>query len=83
MGKLSELRNVEVKKLQNNTNLTIGDITTVNLTILNGGTQSNVVPPIFSATYDVRIANGVDLTLFQQQVICFFFICESIKKQME
>lgn len=53
---MTELRSKEAKKLDENPNLTIGDVTTINLTMINGGVQSNVVPPIMSITFDVRIA---------------------------
>ena len=34
----------EKAKLQADPNKTLGDVTTVNLTIINGGVQTNVVP---------------------------------------
>ena len=34
----------EKAKLQADPNKTLGDVTTVNLTIMNGGVQTNVVP---------------------------------------
>lgn len=56
LNKMTEFRSREAKKLEENPNLTIGDVTTVNLTMLEGGVQSNVVPPVMSITFDVRIA---------------------------
>lgn len=56
LNQMTELRKSEAKKLDSNPNFTIGDVTTINLTIINGGVQSNVVPPIMSITFDVRIA---------------------------
>lgn len=56
LGKMSEFRASEAKKLDSNPDLTIGDVTTINLTMISGGVQSNVVPPIMSITFDVRIA---------------------------
>jgi len=38
----------------------IGDITSVNMTMLDGGCQLNVVPSEFSAGFDVRLAIGTD-----------------------
>lgn len=43
---MMDFREQEVRKLDNNPDLTIGDVTTVNLTMLSGGIQTNVVPPL-------------------------------------
>lgn len=56
LNQMIELRKSEAKKLEANPNFTIGDVTTINLTMINGGVQSNVVPPLMSITFDVRIA---------------------------
>jgi len=56
LNKMTELRASQAMKLDENPELTIGDVTTINLTMINGGVQSNVVPPIMSITFDVRIA---------------------------
>lgn len=70
MNKMSEFRAKESKRLDDsNGNLTIGDVTTVNLTILKGGVQLNVVPPVVSAFYDVRLALDVSLDDFETMVI--------------
>lgn len=37
-------------------------------TMLNGGSQANVVPPSLSATFDIRFANDVDLDEFDKKV---------------
>lgn len=77
-----DYRQSQVDILDQNPDLVVGDVTTVNLTILKvrfaifyskapflrpviikkllqGGVQINVVPPEFSATFDVRIALSV------------------------
>ncbi|KAG4068365.1 hypothetical protein HA402_007885 [Bradysia odoriphaga] len=56
LNKMTEFRSREAKKLDENPDLTIGDVTTVNLTMIEGGVQSNVVPPVMSITFDVRMA---------------------------
>lgn len=56
LSKMTEFRTRESIKLDANSDLKIGDVTTINLTMLNGGVQSNVVPPMMSITFDVRIA---------------------------
>jgi aminoacylase len=47
---------------------TLGDVTTVNLTILKGGQQFNVVPPEAEAGFDIRIAPTVDLDAFRRRL---------------
>ncbi|VVC39297.1 Peptidase M20,ArgE/DapE/ACY1/CPG2/YscS, conserved site,Peptidase M20, dimerisation domain,N-acyl-L- [Cinara cedri] len=39
-----------------NSNLKIGDVTSINLTMLNGGCQINVVPPELSVSFDIRLS---------------------------
>lgn len=69
MNKLMEFRKNESLRLENNPELTIGDVTSVNLTMLSGGVQDNVVPPVFTASFDIRLANNVDDKEFEKQVI--------------
>ncbi|KAJ6638574.1 Aminoacylase-1 [Pseudolycoriella hygida] len=69
LNKMTEFRSEESKKLDENPNLTIGDVTTVNLTMINGGVQSNVIPPLMSITFDVRIAIDRSLEEFESMVI--------------
>lgn len=68
LQKFFELRKNEVQRLESNPELTIGDVTTVNLTMINGGVQGNVIPPIFSITFDVRLAIDVVLNEFEEKV---------------
>lgn len=63
-----DYRQNEVLKLENNPELNIGNVTSVNLTILNGGVQSNVIPPLLTAVFDVRLAIDVDHTTFEAMV---------------
>lgn len=44
------------------------EICDVNLTILEGGSQSNVVPNEMKLTFDIRLAIDVDHDAFEQQV---------------
>ncbi|XP_055684952.1 aminoacylase-1-like [Lutzomyia longipalpis] len=68
IDKLMDLRKYEVKRLENNPELLIGDVTTVNLTKISGGVQSNVVPPLLTIGFDIRLAVDVDHTEFLQQL---------------
>lgn len=63
-----DFREQERKKLVSNPSLTVGDVTTVNLTQLKGGIQSNVVPPELVVVFDVRLAVTVDHAEFETMV---------------
>ncbi|XP_017046431.1 aminoacylase-1-like [Drosophila ficusphila] len=68
VGKLMDFRKSQVEKLAGDSSLEIGDVTTVNLTQLRGGVQSNVVPPLLEAVFDIRIAVTVDIAAFEKQI---------------
>lgn len=68
LNKFLEYRAGEVKKLESNPDLTIGDVTTVNLTILEGGVQTNVVPNLMKISFDVRLAIDVSHSEFEDMV---------------
>lgn len=59
INKFLEFRKEEMKKL-NELGYTYGNVTTINLTILQGGKKSNVVPPLMSATFNMRLAVDAD-----------------------
>lgn len=63
-----EFRGQEEKKLKSSGCLTLGDVTTVNLTMLEGGVAMNVVPEEFKAGFDIRIPPTVDLVAFEEKV---------------
>ncbi|XP_011177299.1 aminoacylase-1 [Zeugodacus cucurbitae] len=68
LNKLSEFRQREVARLEGDSSLSIGDVTTINLTRLNGGVQSNVVPPTMVAVFDMRLALHVDHDAHEKQL---------------
>jgi len=68
INKLMELRETERKKLEANPDLTLGDVTTVNLTIIQGGVQQNVVPDKFVLGFDIRITPTTNLEEFEAQL---------------
>lgn len=68
INKFMEFRKNEMDKLKNNPNLKMGDVTAVNLTMIEGGTQTNVVPPEMRVTFDIRVAIDVDHDAFDRQV---------------
>ncbi|KAF2904640.1 hypothetical protein ILUMI_01524 [Ignelater luminosus] len=65
LNRFYEFREQEQKKLKGNSSLTIGDVTTVNLTRLRGGVQSNVVPSEFVLVIDCRIPVTVNVVQFE------------------
>lgn len=68
INKLTEFRNSQVEALEKDSTLSKGDVTTVNLTQLSGGVQSNVVPPDFEAIFDMRLAITLDMVAFEKQI---------------
>lgn len=66
IDKFAQFRRQESAKLSDNAEFKIGDVTTVNLTMLSGGAQANVVPPTLSATFDIRLANDVNFDEFEK-----------------
>lgn len=54
----SKINHVDVNK---------GDVTGINLTIINGGVQINVVPAEIKIVFDIRLAVNVDQDAFKKQ----------------
>lgn len=69
IDKLMDMRAIEVQKLENNPEKTVGDVTTINLTILKGGIQTNVLPPQLTVAFDIRLALDVDHNEFEAKVL--------------
>ncbi|XP_063147990.1 aminoacylase-1 [Candoia aspera] len=63
-----EFRECEKQRLKTEEHLTLGDVTSVNLTMLNGGVLFNVVPSELSVAFDIRIPPTVDLKAFEEQL---------------
>lgn len=68
VAKLLEMRKSEMERMNTN-GLPYGKVTTINLTILKGGVQSNVVPPQLTATFDIRLDVDIDHAEFERNVI--------------
>lgn len=56
VGKMTEYRQNEKRKL-NELKYPRANVTTINLTMLKGGVQSNVIPTEMTATFDIRLIN--------------------------
>lgn len=68
--------------MENDSNLEEGDVSCINLTIVNGGVQYNVIPVAFSATFDIRLVPDLDLKAFEKQVCSFCKIGVKFKKKV-
>jgi len=60
VNKFLAFREEQKRILQSNPKLTLGDVTTVNLTIVKGGVQVNVVPAEIVAEFDIRVPPTTD-----------------------
>ena len=69
IDKFMDLRASQVEKLANNPEFTVGDVITINLTKMNGGVQTNVVPPELTVSFDVRLPINVRHMEFEQTVL--------------
>lgn len=72
LGKMMEFRNGELKKVKD-LEYPLGNVTTINLTILKGGIQNNVIPAELNATFDIRISVNANVEDFKRQV-CIFLL---------
>lgn len=73
VNKLTEYRKSEKKKLREG-NYPNGNVTSINLTILKGGLQSNLIPADMTATFDIRLSINSDIDDFEKQVKLVSFI---------
>jgi len=60
INKFLTYREEQKQKLAANPNLSLGDVVTVNLTMMKGGVQINVVPAEFTLGFDIRVPPTVD-----------------------
>ncbi|XP_014369383.2 aminoacylase-1 [Papilio machaon] len=68
IDKFMDMREEQKKILESDNKLTIGDVTTINLTQISGGVQSNVVPEKLTVVFDIRLAVTVDHEEFENKV---------------
>jgi len=68
INKLLEFRSQEKERLEANPELTLGDVTTVNLTLMEGGVQVNVVPDKFVLNFDIRITPKTNIVEFEEML---------------
>ena len=58
-------RDEQEQKLKDNPELKLGDVNTINMNLVEGGVQPNVVPTEFSVTFDIRITPSHNLDEFE------------------
>uniref|UniRef100_A0A6I8RDS4 N-acyl-aliphatic-L-amino acid amidohydrolase n=1 Tax=Xenopus tropicalis TaxID=8364 RepID=A0A6I8RDS4_XENTR len=63
-----DFREKERNRLLSDPNLTLGDVTSVNLTRVSGGVAHNIVPSEMKADFDFRIPYTVDFKEFEHQL---------------
>lgn len=67
IDRFMDYRAQEKEKLKDS-KVQLGDVTTINLTQLKGGVQTNVVPTSLTAIFDIRIEPSVDHTEFEAMI---------------
>uniref|UniRef100_A0A336N2J6 CSON009407 protein n=1 Tax=Culicoides sonorensis TaxID=179676 RepID=A0A336N2J6_CULSO len=68
IDKMMNFRKHEVERLERHPEMLVSNVTTINLTKVSGGLQSNVVPSCLSVTFDMRIAIDVDHKKLEAQL---------------
>uniref|UniRef100_A0AAY3ZY94 N-acyl-aliphatic-L-amino acid amidohydrolase n=1 Tax=Denticeps clupeoides TaxID=299321 RepID=A0AAY3ZY94_9TELE len=63
-----DFREKEKHRLNTSECFTLGDVTTVNMTMLNGGVAYNVIPAEMDVSFDMRIPPAVNLQEFEEQI---------------
>ncbi|KAG4066360.1 hypothetical protein HA402_000584 [Bradysia odoriphaga] len=66
LNKFMDYRSKELSKISEN--VPMGNVTNINLTIINGGVQINVVPAEIKLSFDIRLAVGVDQDAFEAMI---------------
>jgi len=67
INKFLAFREEQKLKLESDPNLSLGDVTTVNLNLLQGGVQVNVVPAEFVMSFDIRVSPTTDYIALKKQ----------------
>ena len=66
LNKIYDYRSSQEKILEDDPTLLLGDVTSINATIIKGGTQENVIPPLYEVSVDIRLAVTVDHEKFEE-----------------
>lgn len=68
MDKIYDFRKGQEELLEKNPEMTLGDVTSINVTKMKGGKQRNVLPPLVEMTVDIRMAVSVDIKEFEEMM---------------
>lgn len=68
LNKMMELRRSQIQRMQLCPELTLGDVTSVNLTKVHGGVQNNVIPAHLEASFDIRVSTMFEHELLEKMV---------------
>ena len=72
MSHMLEMREEQFKLLKSpkpdGTHRTLGDVTTINLTMMKSGVQANVVPEKASVVFDIRVTPHINLNEFRAKI---------------
>lgn len=68
IDRFMDFRAIEKEKLKDTTKYQLGDVTSVNLTQIKGGVQTNVIPNELIAVFDVRLTPTVDHNEFEAMI---------------
>jgi aminoacylase len=68
IDKMMDFREEQKHLLESNPGLGLADVTTTNLTMLEGGVQHNVVPERLRVGFDIRVTPSTDLETFEAQL---------------
>ena len=68
INRLYEYRQEQRELLESDSSLTLGDVTTVNLTMMEGGVQVNVVPDKLTLGVDIRVTPRTDIREFEAKL---------------
>lgn len=80
--KMYRLRRAEVMRLKANKSLTLGEVTSINLTIMKGGIENNVIPREINLVFDVRLTVSVPQEQFISIVRKLISIFGSLKRHL-
>ncbi|KAI4894419.1 hypothetical protein NFI96_030273, partial [Prochilodus magdalenae] len=68
MNSFLDFREREKRRLDTSECFTLGDVTTVNMTMVRGGVAYNVIPAEMDVSFDMRIPPTVNLQEFEEQI---------------
>ena len=76
LKKIYDFRKSQEKLLEDNPNLELGNVTSINVTKMSGGKQRNVLPAFIEITVDIRMALDVDLNEFEAMITDWTRACK-------